>query len=97
MLFSHLAEANVQFHRPRMLRYSSDSLPENTRRLIAERFGIPVFSTYQANEALKIGFECERHTGYHLNVDLYPLRIADAKGRTLPEATSSTFIATLPV
>jgi phenylacetate-CoA ligase len=92
MLFSYLAETGAQFHRPRVLRYSSDSLAENTRRLITERFGIPVFSAYQANEALKIGFECERHTGYHLNIDLYPLRIADAEGRTLPDGETGEVI-----
>jgi phenylacetate-CoA ligase len=94
MLFSYLADTGVQFHRPRVLRYSSDSLPENTRRVITERFGIPVFSAYQANEALKMGFECECHTGYHLNIDLYPLRIADAEGRSLPDGeTGEVFIS----
>ena len=92
MLFSYLAETGAQFHPPKVLRYSSDSLPENARRLITERFGIPVFSAYQATEALKMGFECERHTGYHLNIDLYPLRIADADGRTLPDGETGEVI-----
>jgi phenylacetate-CoA ligase len=92
MLFSYLAETGAEFHRPKMLRYGGDSLPENARRLIGARFGIPVFSTYQANEALKIGFECECHTGYHINMDLYPLRIADAEGRSLPNGETGEVI-----
>jgi phenylacetate-CoA ligase len=67
-------------------------MAESIRRLIAERFGIPVFSTYQAIEAFKIGFECERHTGLHLNVDLYPLRIVDGAGRTLPAGASGEVV-----
>jgi phenylacetate-CoA ligase len=92
MLFTYLAKSGAQFHRPKVLRFSSDGLPENARRLIAERFNIPVFSAYQANEALKLGFECEHHRGYHLNVDLYPLRIADSEGRTLPDGQTGEVI-----
>jgi len=85
MLFTYLAESGAEFHRPKVLRFNSDSLPENVRNLISKRFNIPVFSAYQANEALKLGFECEYHRGYHLNIDLYPLRIADSEGRSLPD------------
>jgi len=84
ILFSHLADTGEFFHRPKVIAFSSDGLADSVRRLIQERFGIPVFSTYQANEALKLGFECERHRGLHLNVDLYPVRIVDASGQELP-------------
>jgi phenylacetate-CoA ligase len=59
-------------------------LVDSVRQLIQEQFGIPVFSSYQANEALKLGFECKSHGGLHLNVDLYPVRIVNASGRDLP-------------
>jgi len=84
ILFSHLADTGEFFHRPKVITFSSDGLTDSVRRLIQEHFGIPVFSTYQANEALKLGFECERHRGLHLNVDLYPVRIVDASGQNLP-------------
>ena len=58
-------------------------LLEPDRRLIEERFNIPVISTYEAIEALKIGFECERRTGFHLHVDLCVLRIVDGNGNPL--------------
>lgn len=85
MLFSHLADTGAPFHRPKVVTYSSDALSDSVRRLITERFGIPVFSTYQAIEAFKIGFECEHHRGLHLNIDLYPVRIVDESGRDVPE------------
>ncbi len=46
-------------------------------------FNIPVFSAYEAIEALKIGFECEEHIGLHTNIDLYSIRVVDEKGRDL--------------
>jgi phenylacetate-CoA ligase len=84
ILFSYLADTGVSFHRPKVISFSSDGLADSVRQLIQEQFGIPVFSSYQANEALKLGFECERHWGFHLNVDLYPVRVVDAAGRDLP-------------
>lgn len=84
ILFSHLVDTGKSFHQPRVISFSSDGLADSIRQLIQRQFGIPVFSTYQANEALKIGFECESHTGLHLNIDLYPVRIVDATGQDLP-------------
>ena len=37
----------------------------------------------------EIGFECENHLGLHLNVDLYPVRIAEATGQDLPVGRNS--------
>jgi phenylacetate-CoA ligase len=84
ILFTYLSETGETMHRPKVITYSNDSLHEPVRRLIEQEYGIPVFGMYQANEALKLGFECEAHTGLHLNVDLYPLRIVDESGCDVP-------------
>jgi phenylacetate-CoA ligase len=84
LIFAELERTNAPFHRPKAISFNSDSLPDSARSLIEGRFGIPVFSTYQAAEAFKIGFECEAHAGLHLNDDLYPLRLVDADGRAVP-------------
>ena len=81
-LFGYLHATGVSFHRPKVVTYSSDGLAESVRRLIADTFGIPVLGTYQAIEAFKIGFECG--AGLHVNADLYPVRIVDPDGRTVP-------------
>jgi phenylacetate-CoA ligase len=83
-LFSHVHSTGMSFHRPKVVFYDADELPPAARRLITETFGIQVLSAYQAIEAFKIGFECERHLGLHLNVDLYPVRIVDGSGAELP-------------
>lgn len=92
ILFTYLSETGETMHRPKVITYSNDSLHEPVRRLIEEEYGIPVFGMYQANEALKLGFECECHTGLHLNVDLYPLRIVDGDGRDVPVGQSGEVV-----
>ena len=47
-------------------------------------FGIPAFSIYASVEAPSIGFECKEHRGIHINEDIYPVRIVDGSGRSLP-------------
>lgn len=76
-LFTHVHASGAMFHKPRVVFYDADELPERARRLIADEFGICILSAYQAVEAYKIGFECERHSGIHLNADLYPVRLVD--------------------
>lgn len=84
VLFPYIQSTGVPFHFPKVVTYSSDGLSPSVRNLITEVFGIPVFSTYQAIEAFKIGFECSEHCGLHLNIDLYPLRIVNSQGQNLP-------------
>jgi phenylacetate-CoA ligase len=86
MLLRHLRATGQLLHRPKaLLYYTSDSLPESARRLIEKEFHIPVFGTYEAAEAYNIGFECQLHTGLHLNIDLCPVRIVDPAGKRLPD------------
>jgi phenylacetate-CoA ligase len=92
LLFAHYWAMGAPFHRPKALTFSSDELSTGTRRRIEEEYGIPVFGAYQAIEALKIGFECGQGRGYHLNVDLYPIRIVDEDGRDVPTGTSGEVI-----
>lgn len=75
MLYAHLAASGATFARPSVVTYSSDELGAATRAFLERELGVPVFATYEAIEAFKIGFECEERRGYHLNVDLYPLRV----------------------
>jgi len=91
-LFAHYRARGTPFHRPKLITYSSDDISPATRRLITEEYGIPVFAAYQAIEALKIGFECDRHRGYHLNLDLYPVRIVGAAGEPVPDGTSGEVV-----
>jgi phenylacetate-CoA ligase len=85
VLFNYLSSSGAQMHRPKALVYTFDSLPEPARRLIDDHFGIPIFGTYEGQEATFLAFECEEHTGYHTNIDLAAVRIVDEEGQTLPD------------
>jgi phenylacetate-CoA ligase len=84
-LFLHLHRHGVRMHLPRVVTYGSEDLSDHARRLVTEEFGIPVLGFYSATETANTGFECERHRGYHVNVDYCPLRIVDPDGNDLPD------------
>jgi phenylacetate-CoA ligase len=81
LLFRYIRRTGASWHRPKGILYSSDNLSDATRAWITGDCGIPVFTVYGSVEALKIGFGCEEGRGYHVNSDLYPLRIIDSRGR----------------
>jgi phenylacetate-CoA ligase len=83
-LFARLQATGEAFHRPKAVGFGGDGLSDSARRMIGESFGIPAFSLYSSVEAPSIAFECQEHRGLHVNEDIYPLRIADSSGRSLP-------------
>jgi phenylacetate-CoA ligase len=91
-IFVHLRRSGRQSHLPRLVLYGGDAMSTGARTLISDEFGIPVLSMYGAYEALSLGFECDAHLGFHLNVDLYPVRIIDDAGRELPDGESGEVV-----
>lgn len=84
MLFNHIDKTGDDLHRPKVIVFGGDGISSANRNEIETKYNLPVFSIYGAVEALKIGFECECHTGLHVNIDLYPLKIVDEQGKSLP-------------
>jgi phenylacetate-CoA ligase len=82
-LFRTLELRRIKIHLPRILIYGADSMTGEGRKLIEEKFGIPVLSRYNAVEAFKIGFFCEERKGFHLHEDLCHAKIVDANGQRL--------------
>ena len=87
-LFTYVHDSGAAFIAPKVVFYDADELLESARRLISESFGVQVISAYQAGEAFKIGFECEQHRGFHLNRDVYPVRIVDSNEAEVPDGES---------
>ena len=83
-VYTHLVAERRSFHRPKAISYTGDDISEPVRGLLRDELGIAVLGIYQAVEAGVIAWQCERQAGYHLNVDLSPLRIVDPEGRELP-------------
>lgn len=92
MLFSHLLAGKAQMRAPRVAVYAGDGMTHSARELLRDRFGVEPLSTYTASEAFQIGFECDRHRGHHLNVDLFPVRIISEEGEDLPDGESGEVV-----
>jgi phenylacetate-CoA ligase len=91
-LFVHAYRTGGGFRPPRVAAFGSDGLSEPARRLMTDHFGVCVLSRFGAGEAHYMAFECEEHTGLHLNNDLYPVRIADAEGRDVPDGETGEVV-----
>ncbi len=82
--------------RPKAVVYGADSMSDADRRLIEDSLGVAVLSTYQAVEALRIGFQCEERRGFHLSVDQVAVRVVDRAGREVqPGAAGDIVISPL--
>ena len=81
----HLDATGRSFHRPAIVTYGSDATSPAVRSLITENFGIAVLSGYGSYKAFGLGFECPAYLGFHINVDLYPMRLLDPGGREVPK------------
>ena len=95
-LFRWAEASGARFTLPRVVTYGGDAMPEADRRRIEQRFGVPVWSTYQAGEAFRIAYQCERREGFHVELDQIAVRLIDEEGRTLgPGARGQVVISNL--
>ncbi|HXJ82141.1 MAG TPA: hypothetical protein VMS64_26090 [Candidatus Methylomirabilis sp.] len=69
---------------PRLVAYGGEQLPPADRELLETTYGIPVLSSYQSCEALRIAFQCPHRNVFHVHADQVALRIADVNGETQP-------------
>jgi phenylacetate-CoA ligase len=77
---------------PRLVVYAGDGMSVEGRRFIEERFGVPVISQYNAVEAFKIGYTCERRQGFHLHPDLCVVRVVGRDGGPVPPGESGEIV-----
>jgi phenylacetate-CoA ligase len=82
-MYRHAWEHNLNIHAPRAIRYGGDAMSHGDRDLLEQHYRIPVLSGYQAAEALRIGFQCERREGFHLSLDLVAVRVIDDRGKAV--------------
>ena len=79
-LVRHALQRGLPLHPPKCVTYGADPLADADRALIEAELGVPVVSTYQAAEALRIGFQCEERRAFHLSVDHTAVRVVDREG-----------------
>jgi phenylacetate-CoA ligase len=96
VFFRYLAEHQPSVALPRVWMYGADMLSPTGKELMEGVFGCIVYTTYQAAETGRLGFQCELRRGFHLNIDLCAIRLIDEDGRTVePGETGEVVISNL--
>ncbi len=80
-LFRTVEARGLRVHAPKVVMYVGETLPPGRRDWIEQTLGSRVMSRYCSAEAFKIGYFCERGTGFHLHDDLCHVRIIGPDGR----------------
>ena len=74
---------------------TAEVLPEETRRLVEQRWGCVVFDNYGSVEAAASTFECASRTGWHVSQDCYLFEILDLEtGDQLPAGEDGVLVVT---
>lgn len=82
--FRWLEDTGARVATPRVWMYNSDHMSVEAQELAERRHGCLVYSLYSAMEAHRLGVQCERRHGFHLNGDLHAVRLVDEEGRDVP-------------
>jgi phenylacetate-CoA ligase len=93
-LFRHAAEGRVALRPPRLVRYFAEAMSEEGRRLVEDEFAVPVISTYSSVETFRIGFVCERRTGFHVHDDLCHVRVVRPDGADVGAGETGEVVVT---
>lgn len=83
VIFRQAYERSLPIHRPKAILYGASQIADYDRSIIENEFGIPVISSYQAAEALRIAYQCERKEGFHINLDHTAVRVVDEYGNSV--------------
>jgi phenylacetate-coenzyme A ligase PaaK-like adenylate-forming protein len=92
--FRWLHERELTLAPLKAVQYGGDRMAEADRRLIENEFRIPVYSTYQAAEALLIAYQCKHRQGFHISLDQVAVRVVDPQGRSVPPGGTGEVVLT---
>jgi len=90
--FRWLHAHRIPFHRPKLICYGGDPMPDAERSLIEQELNIPVWSAYEASEAMRIAYQCELRQGFHLNLDQVAVRVIDQRGNRIGPGGTGEFV-----
>jgi phenylacetate-CoA ligase len=62
-------ELEIKGIQPRIISTAAEMLHKKDRVLIGSAFGVDIYDRYAARECGNIAWECDRHAGYHINMD----------------------------
>ena len=73
---------------------SAETLYEWQRSTIEKAFDCPVFDRYGCREFGNIAHECDRHEGYHINIERFFLEILNDRGEPVKDGESGEIVIT---
>lgn len=79
---------------PRGIITSAEILTEESRELIQDVFGCPVFNRYGCREVSVIASECERHDGLHIMAEGLYVEVVDPNGQPVAEGETGDILVT---
>lgn len=88
----HVCDRRWDVRLPTMWVFGGDSVSHEGRRTIEQHLDCLLYSTYQAIEAGRIGFECEERSGYHINIDLCHVRLVNGRGESVDPGESGEVV-----
>jgi phenylacetate-CoA ligase len=91
-LYRWAFERSLELHAPTIAWYGADRMADADRDLLERKLGIAVISTYQADEALRLAFQCEHRRAFHLSLDDVAVRVVDASGRSVGPGESGQIV-----
>ncbi|MHC5674799.1 glycosyltransferase [Nostoc sp.] len=71
----YVKQNNIDAFKPIAIVSSAQTLPEQSRKTIEERFQTKVFDKYGSREFSGIAYECEYHDGHHIMAESYIVEI----------------------
>lgn len=93
---SYLEQRNLMIPGLEAVITSAEQLHDWQRELIQRALGVPVFDRYGCREFGNIAHECDRHEGYHVNMERFLVEILDDEGEpVLPGETGGIYITDL--
>ncbi len=93
-LFRYAYANDLPVHHPKVIWYGASNMPPHDLALIENQFGIPVISSYQAAEMLRIGYQCEQRQGFHVCTDHVAYRVVDGGGRDVAPGETGRIVLT---
>lgn len=93
-LFRYAWTNDLPVHHPKIVWYGASNMSPHDQALIEEQYGIPVISSYQAAEMLRIGYQCELRQGFHICTDHVAYRVVDNEGRDVAPGDTGRIVLT---
>ncbi len=72
----------------------AEGLLEQQKKFISDTFNCKVYMDYGASECMRMGFECNRHNGYHMDIYNYYFEYLDESGEPCKPGENANIIVT---